>query len=66
MVCVCVWQQTTGTPLHITRQRKAGYEARKQVGTEFRITLYATQGSLNFYLDYDGKLWTVFRQRTDS
>lgn len=36
------------------------------MGTKFRITLYAAQGSLNFYLDYDGKLQTVFRQKTDS
>lgn len=44
-----------GTPLHITRQRKAGYEAGKQVGTKFRITLYAHKESKFLSYSYDGK-----------
>lgn len=30
------------------------------------VALYATQGSLHFYLDYDGILETIFRQGNDT
>lgn len=63
---VCVAQQRARSRVHVTRQRKAGSEAGKQVRTKSRMTLYAAQRSLNFYLNCDGKLETVFRQRADT
>ena len=63
---VCVAQQRARSRVHVTRQRKAGSEAGKQVRTKSRMTLYAAQVSLNFYLNCDGKLETVFRQGADT